>query len=247
MAKCTKSSKKSLVWMIEQGIEIVFAVIRKNDTILRNICKEANIQTGTEEELQSFFHKNTQVQADYLFSYYWKKISTDTLKIAKKANINFHPGPLPEARGSGYHVAIMDDWGYWGVTAHIIDEEYDTGDIIEYRKFKIPDNIYNIDLVSKAHDALFELFRDIVTDLSAGKTLEKKEQQGGYFYSISEMEKLKYIQADDDTPSIEKKIRAFWHPPFSGAKIILNGRDYTVINDEILLWIENRIQNEEQQ
>lgn len=47
---------------------------------------------------------------------------------------------------------------------------------------------------------------------------------------------------DMDSPEIvERKIRAFWNPPYSGAQVEICGKKYTVINADILKWISERL------
>lgn len=242
MARETESSKAAFKYLLEKDIDIVRAVIRKNDRILQSICKEHNIVTCTESDLLEDYKQKT-LTADYIFSFYWKKIRQEILDIPVKGSINFHPGPLPEARGSGYHMAILENWGYWGVTAHFMDAEFDTGPIIECRRFKIDDNIVNKDLVNMAHERLYWLFKDIIVSIIKGEELKATIQKGGKYYSLPDLENKKLILENDNDVEIDRKIRAFWNPPYSGAQIEIKGKRYTIINEEILNWISKRIDN----
>lgn len=243
LAKQTLSSISALQYMIEQNVEISYAVLRKEDFKLVKICNENKIRVGSEEELIELARRGA-VEADFLISFYWKRAKKITLSIADKGSINFHPGPLPEARGSGYHVAILYNWGYWGVTAHFMDEEFDTGDVIECRKFPVPDDAVNKDLVEKTHQQLFLLFRDILLKMMTGETLVSKRQGEGTYYSMDELEDTKQVRDSESDEEINRKIRAFWNPPYSGAQILVNGKKYTIINDVILRWIADRIERE---
>jgi methionyl-tRNA formyltransferase len=236
MAKETESSKKALKYLIESTVEIIRAVIKKNDEVLQSMCKENNIITCTETELLNDF-VNGELTADYIFSFYWKKIKKEILDIPEKGSINFHPGPLPEARGSGYHMAILESWGYWGVTAHFMDVEFDTGPIIECRRFKINDAIVNTDLVKIAHERLYLLFKDILDQIEEGRKLESVIQKEGRYFSLADLESKKLILDSDSVEDIDRKIRAFWNPPYSGAQIEIKEKKYTLINESILSWI----------
>ena len=57
------------------------------------------------------------------------------------------------------------------------------------------------------------------------------ENKGGRYISREEMEAMKKISENDD---IDRKIRAFWFPPYTGAYMEINGEKYTLINDYIL-------------
>ena len=108
MAKETESSKAALQYLLDVRTNIVGAVIRENDNVLQKICKMNDISIYTEKELLSNF-RNGNLEVDYILSFYWKRISKEILNIPTIGSINFHPGPLPEARGSGYHIAINEN------------------------------------------------------------------------------------------------------------------------------------------
>ena len=72
MAKETESSKAALKYLVNTDIEIVRAVIRKNDEVMRTICSEYNIATCTESDLLSDYKENKLI-VDYILSFYWKK------------------------------------------------------------------------------------------------------------------------------------------------------------------------------
>ena len=56
--------------------------------------------------------------------------------------IHFHPGIVPNYRGSTcFYYSILDD-GNCGVTAYIMDEKLDTGDIVYQKKFNKPNHIF---------------------------------------------------------------------------------------------------------
>ena len=54
---------------------------------------------------------------------------------------------------------------------------------------------------------------------------------GGRYVSRDEMEAMKQIRDGDD---VEKKIRAFWFPPYDGAYVEIDGQKYTLINRQLL-------------
>ena len=61
-----------------------------------------------------------------------------------------------------------------------------------------------------------------------------KPNCGGRYYSSIEIEKLKEINKNDDLNTINRKIRAFWYPPYSGAKVKLGSKWFTLVNSDIL-------------
>lgn len=244
MAKETFSSVRALLYLCKSNeIKVVGAIVRKRDSVLRKICKENDIKVFTEEELRMLYAADN-INVDYILSFYWKKVKEDILGIPKSGSINFHPGPLPEARGSGYHIAILENWGYFGVTAHYMDTEFDTGEIIECRRFKIDENVLNIDLVRMTHEHLYWLFVDIMQQIINGNELSRLKQTEGRYFSLCELEQSKLIQPEESIDDIDRKIRAFWNPPYSGAQIEIKGKKYTVVDEGILNWIALHIKNQ---
>lgn len=156
--------------------------------------------------------------------------------MPKKGCINFHPAPLPEFRGfSPYSFGILEEFPYWGVTAHYIDEEFDTGDIIQVKKFdsdlKI-ETAYSLERKSQVY--LFKLFKEIINKIDKDKKLSRKKQEKGRYFSKKKFEDLRRIKGKDTIETINKKIRAFWYPPHPGAYIRINGKEFLLINKELL-------------
>ena len=239
MAKETMSSVLSLKYLLSQGQNVIFAVIRPDDERLKSMCESAGIPYGSEESFLS--QQNDLQKIDYLLSYYWKLVKDPILKIARYGAINFHPGPLPEARGSGYHVAILEEWNYWGVTAHWMDSTFDTGHIIQCSRFSIPANIVNCDLVQMAHEHLYGLFCVIIDRILAGDKLPEMTQSEGRYFGLADMESGKIIKIEDSPELIARKIRAYWHPPYMGANILINGKAYALLDDQMLRYIFDKL------
>ncbi len=87
------------------------------------------------------------------------------LNSAKKACINFHPGP-PEYPGSGgINFSLYNGDSKFGVTAHLMDEKVDNGSILDIHYFPIEksDNISS--LLRKTHNELYNLFIEFTANL----------------------------------------------------------------------------------
>tara|TARA_B110000438_G_scaffold300710_1_gene353744 strand:+ start:539 stop:988 length:450 start_codon:yes stop_codon:yes gene_type:complete len=95
---------------------------------------------------------------------YPKKISKLLLSIPKKGFINYHPGPLPEYKGpSEYENAIKNKETKWGVTVHHMNEEFDSGKIIQVNHFDLHEPANSIEeLGAISHYFLFNLFKDTI-------------------------------------------------------------------------------------
>lgn len=167
---------------------------------------------------------------------FWKRIRRPLIELPRIGCVNFHPAPLPDYRGlGGYNVAVLEALPEWGVSAHFVDESFDTGELIEVRRFAIdPDTETAYSLERKSQRVLVELFRDVVERARAEGGLEGTPQGDGRYISREEFERMRRIRPDDSPEQIERKIRAFWYPPYRGATIELGGHTYTVVNDALL-------------
>lgn len=164
---------------------------------------------------------------------YWRILKSDLLMHPPLGIINFHPAPLPEYKGTGgYNLAILNALDTWAVTAHYMDAGIDTGGIIEVAEFAIDrdrETARTLEATSMAK--LLELYRRTVARVTCEQRLATRPNVGGRYVSRSEMEAMKQIVPGDD---VDRKIRAFWFPPYRGAWIEVEGRPFTLVNEAIL-------------
>jgi methionyl-tRNA formyltransferase len=174
---------------------------------------------------------------DVALSYcYPKLIKEPFLTGIRLGNINFHPAPLPAYRGFAvYNFCILNDECSWGVTAHYMDEGFDTGDIIYKHEFPIQVSKFTaMSLKNLTHIHLKQLFHKVVSDLKNNRKLPRTEQGSGVYYSREMMEKYRKINLYDSSEIIHRKVRAFWNPPHSGAFLKIGKIEYTLTTSEIL-------------
>src|SRR5205807_1787064 len=111
---------------------------------LLDVARGRGLPTATDDELYGYLERRTHNvpvfldKIDLVISFlFWKRIRKPLIELPRVACINFHPGPLPEARGFGpYSWALYNQLPFYGVTAHHVDENLDTGDIVKIRKFQ---------------------------------------------------------------------------------------------------------------
>ncbi len=95
-----------------------------------------------------------------------------TLYLARKGFVNFPPEPLPEyPMGPEYkdHApdgGVKDKLMKWGVTAHYMDENYDSGPIIKKVIFDLEEPpVTKDELGSLAHWHLWKLFKELFLNI----------------------------------------------------------------------------------
>lgn len=110
----------------------------------------------------------------------------------RHACFNFHPGVLPDYRGSGaYSFAIINEERETGVTLHKLDIDIDSGPIIEIVKFPIEGWDTAESLFYKAEQAIFTLFKAQFDHLLKGDYLSYPQPEGGCIYYRKDLQKAK--------------------------------------------------------
>jgi methionyl-tRNA formyltransferase len=176
-------------------------------------------------------------EIDAVFSFlFWKRIRPPLIELGTQGCLNFHPAPLPEMRGiGGYNVAILEDWLEWGVSAHFVDAEFDTGDVVRVDRFPIDrERETALSLDFRSQRRLLELFRWTADELVAGRTLPREPQGTGRYVTREEFERLRAVRFDDPPELTARRIRAYWYPPHDGATLELDGQTVTLLDRGLL-------------
>ena len=166
---------------------------------------------------------------------YWRKLRGALLSAAPRGIVNFHPAPLPDYKGvGGYNLAILDARDEWACTAHYVDEEIDTGEIITLKRFPMdPEAETARTLEAKSQTILFDLFTIVFERLVQNTVrLPTSPNKGGRLLNRIELEEMKRIDPEKD--DIARKVRAFWFPPYDGAFIEIDGQKFTLVDHNIL-------------
>jgi methionyl-tRNA formyltransferase len=167
---------------------------------------------------------------------FWKRIRRPLIELGRVGCVNFHPAPLPDMRGiGGYNVAILEDWPEWGASAHFVDEDFDTGDLVRVDRFPIDrerETALSLDI--RSQERLLEVFHWTVDRLQRGEPLPRVPQGEGRYVTRAEFERLRAIGVDDPPELTARRIRAFWYPPHAGATVELAGRTLTLVDESLL-------------
>lgn len=227
-----------LQWTVQNGGHVIAVVtdshFKSSPTALK--AKELGIPVISLEEAEQRI-RNDASYVDLIVSYlFWRKIKEPLISAPLYGCINFHPAILPDWRGTaGYNMAIWHKLQQWGATAHYVDDQIDTGAIIRTYKFNFDyrhETAYSLE--EKTQLIQQNLYKSVLTDVLANGKLPATEQSEavGTYITRAQMEEAKRINVESD--DLDLKIRAFWFPPYTGAFIEINGKKYTLINDDIL-------------
>ena len=164
-------------------------------------------------------------EGDYIICYRSLYILPKALlNKVKIAAINFHPAP-PEYPGSGcINFALYDEVREYGVTAHIMNEVLDNGEILEVRLFPVTpcDDLPSI--LARTHKELSNLCSDFISGIhTEGDQIIKrklaysnKESWNGKARLLKELEDLQKINLNISKDTLKRIVRATnieGHPP----------------------------------
>jgi methionyl-tRNA formyltransferase len=176
-------------------------------------------------------------EIDLVLSFlFWKRIRKPLIDLGSAGCLNFHPAPLPDMRGiGGYNVAILEDWPQWGVSAHFVDEQFDTGDLVRVERFPLDrERETALSLDVRSQQRLLEVFRWTVDRVTAGEPLPREAQGEGRYVTREEFEALRTVQPGDRPELTARRVRAFWYPPHDGATVDIDGRTLSLVDRELL-------------
>ena len=166
----------------------------------------------------------------------WKRLRSPLIELGAQGCLNFHPAPLPDMRGlGGYNVAILEDWPEWGVSAHYVDGEFDTGDLVRVDRFPIDrarETALSLDF--RSQHKLLDLFRWTADELAAGRELPRTAQGDGRYVTREEFEALRAVRLGDPPDLTARRIRAYWYPPHDGATLEFDGQTVTLLDRGLL-------------
>ena len=155
------------------------------------------------------------------------------LNKVKLLSLNFHPGP-PGYRGFGCaNYALFNNDKSYGVSAHLIDEKIDHGQILDVEKFLIKKNYNLSDLLKKTHSTQVKQCKRIISrmcdlNFNLKNYLLKypcEEKWSKKLYSKKDLDKFYEIERKINKNDFYKKLRSTRienHQPY----IILHGKKF---------------------
>ena len=153
--------------MVAEHVNIVGCVPPpKNDSTYKLFCDFANrlgmnvISYDNSVLDEDFVQKIKALEPDLgIVCSYCKLLPMEFLNIPKDGFINTHPSLLPKYRGGNpYSHVIINGEKETGVTLHIMDEHFDTGDIVAQQKVEV----FNTDTMGTVFNRLNFLAADMI-------------------------------------------------------------------------------------
>ena len=207
----TDSKSKNIIQFCEQNKLRVFV---------------GNPRNGRAKEFITKNECEILISINYLFL-----IEEDIINLSKGLTFNIHGSLLPKYRGRTPHVwAIINGEEFTGITAHIIDEGCDTGDILEQIKISIEPNDTGDNILTKYESNYLPLIEKVIDSFNQGKLKPKKQDPKKATYYGKRIPDDGLINWNWQKERIYNWIRAQAHP-YPGAFTFLHGKKITI--DEI--------------
>ena len=245
LGKCKRSAARALDWLVGRGAEVAAVVAAEPDDLtvesqrLDLVAERHGLPLATDDELYEAIADPASSEldlggVDLVISFlFWKRIRAPLIELGRIGCLNFHPAPLPDIRGvGGYNVAVLEGLSEWGVSCHFVDADFDTGDLVQVDRFPIdPERATALSLDLLSQRRLLDLFEQVLARVLAGEELPREPQGEGRYFSRKDLERLRVVRTGDD---VERKLRAFWYPPWPGAVMEVDGRQVTLVDERLL-------------
>ncbi|MFT4643738.1 MAG: methionyl-tRNA formyltransferase [Planctomycetota bacterium] len=157
-------------------VKVVFTDFKSQSVIDFCISNNLPLFKGNPRNKKGYnFIKNIKVDVIASINYLFL-IEKDIINLAIKGVFNIHGSLLPKYRGRTPHVwAIINNEKFTGITAHLIEEGCDTGDILEQIKITIDENDTGGDLLLKFQNEYESLTLKVLANFS-NNTLKMTKQ-----------------------------------------------------------------------
>ncbi|MBA3774198.1 MAG: amino acid adenylation domain-containing protein, partial [Ramlibacter sp.] len=200
---------------------------------MRSWAAKAGVQ---HYELNEALELAGELEFDLLLSIGNYSVIPDALlKRARRINVNYHYGPLPEY--SGLHVpswAIFERATEYAITWHRIGEIVDGGSILKRIPVPISSSDSALSLGLKCDELAFQSFSGLIDEIEEGRVTETAQELGKrrYFSRQSQFPAEGLIDWSQDAEQIAAMVRAADYGPFSSPlvwpKLSIDGQFFAV-------------------
>lgn len=203
---CTRKPTKNVWW---------------GEQVVRKYCIAKGIPIIERKKILEFEEVDVIISVLYPFV-----IEKEILDKAKIAAVNLHQAPLPHYKGcNSVSHAIMNGEKEYGVTLHLMNEELDSGDIIERKMFPINDDITARELYELADKYCFEVFRRNIKNILRGefRTFKQEKHIKSHIYPRNSLQN-KQVDLSWPPEKIYNFVRGLDFPPFEKAYIMVGDK-----------------------
>lgn len=175
--------------------------------------------------------------------YYRNRIPESVFSQARLGAYNMHGSYLPSYKGRApLNWAILNGENYTGVSLHVLEKDFDTGDIVARKKVDISPDDYVGDVQPKVSAAAVEIFAQTLPKLldSSAERIKQSRLQGESSYFGKRRPEDSRIDFSKSAAQIRNLVRAVSRP-FNGAFFDKDGKRYILWRADVEPSADNSI------
>ena len=218
--------------LLGDGHEVVYAgICRKGAIGTRRL--RASLPKGVvyvKPNLSAHADKIRALSPDLVVSWFWtSRIPAEVRSAGRLGALGVHPSLLPRHRGGDPYFAAIDAGdAVTGVTAHVLEEDYDTGDVLGRKELAIDPSWSAWRLAKRLDRPSLALLREVVAAYAEGSPPRREPQDPSLATAAP-------LLADDDleldfglsAERLARRVRAA--SPYPGAFFWLGDEVLTVV------------------
>ncbi len=223
--------------LARDGHEIVYAAVSRGDALgLRRLRRRLGdrVRVRPDPGSPEAVRRLAALAPDLVVSWFWtQRLPRDVLALGRLGAIGVHPSLLPRHRGPDpYFWAIDAGDDETGVTAHLLDERYDTGAILASRTLRIDPSWNAWTLAKKLDRPSLGLLREVVAAYARGEPPTPHPQdETRATEAPAPSEDTLEIRWSESAAAIERRIRAA--APWPGAFTEIGGETVVVVKARV--------------
>ena len=218
---------------INQHYKIIFVLTDNKSERVINFCNANKIFCfcGNPRNSKAYsVIKNLSVDIIVSVNYLYL-VQSDIINHPKKMIFNIHGSLLPKYRGRAPHIwSIINNEKKTGITAHVIDEGCDTGDIISQIEINIDDNDTGNDILEKYNSEYFKIIKKVIKKIKSKNIILKKQNEREATFFGKRTPEQGLINWNWQKERIKNWVRALSYP-YPGSFSYINSKK--VIIDEV--------------
>ncbi|MEO9872951.1 methionyl-tRNA formyltransferase [Ekhidna sp.] len=220
-------------YLYDRDYNIEAILTDKNSSQILDFATSKNIKLfvgnprkGRCEKLIEDVKPEVLISVNYLFL-----IENDLIQWPSKIAFNVHGSLLPKYRGRTPHVwSIINNEKVTGITAHILDEDCDAGDILQQKQVKIEKNDTGGDILKKFGLQYPKLIDKVLSNINSNKLQRIQQDESLATYFEKRVPEDGKIDWNWQKERIRNWVRAQSYP-YPGA--FTNFGDQIIIIDEV--------------
>lgn len=224
--------------LARDGHDLVYVALSRDDAPgVRRAKKIFGARAFVRPEISSppAIDRIASTKPDLIVSWFWtKRLPREVLAIASPNHvIGVHPSLLPRHRGPDpFFWAIDSGDEITGVTAHVLDDAYDTGAILRQVPLRIDPRWNSWTLAKKLDRPSLALLRQVVREYAAGNPPAPRAQDSSRATNApSPSEDMLEIRWTDDAEKIARRVRAA--APWPGAFTEIGGETIVILDARV--------------